>query len=201
MKTLMPALLLALITAQSASLSAAESTPFASESLDNIELPSPGHFRLVIDGQRFDGEATGQHGLPPVCRADAEYHPSNHVKTFQFAQTIPVGDGRYLRLEMSRMLSRLEASWNRFMGHENDQVEVTLMPDARSRLMVRRVRPGEESYRVGEVGSSNAGPYDLPLVRFVRGDQLAATAIGQLHALNEHPDALTGAFELAVVCP
>lgn len=86
---------------------------------------------------------------------------------------------------------------------DNDQVELTLSgtADARSRLLVRRVRPGEASYRVGEVGSANAGPHELPMVRVVQDEQLTATAVGELYALDEHPDALTGPFELAVICP
>ena len=181
----------------------AELSPLEAESLHDIELPAPGEYRLLVDGRAFSGAVTGQSGLPPVCQADEDYHPSRQVKTFQFGQTIVLEGNRTVRVEMSRVLSRPEGSWNRFMGHENDQVELTLSatPDARSRLLVRRVRPGEAPYRVGEVGSADAGPYELPMVRVVAGDALAATAVGELYALDEHPEALTGAFTLAVVCP
>ena len=201
MKSLITVVPILIVASAGLMAAAAEMSPLETDHLHDIELPASGEFRLLVDGRAFSGTVTDQSGLGPVCRADEDYHPSNHVKTFQFAQTIALEDGRAMRLEMSRMLSRSEGSWNRFMGHENDQVVLTLLPDARSRLSVRRVRPGEASYRVAEAGSANAGPYELPMVRVVRGEQLAATAVGELRALDEHPDALTGPFELAVICP
>ena len=206
MKTIKPALSVLLMTCASAAAVAAVAADLSTLNVDglhDIQLPPPGEFRLLIKGETFEGSVTGQHGLPPVCQADEDYHPGRQVKTFQFAQTIVLENNRTIQVGMSRMLSRSEGSWNRFMGHENDQIELTLSgaPEARSRLLVRRVRPGEAPYRVGEVGSADAGPYELPMVRVVAGDALAATAVGELYALDEHPEALTGAFTLAVVCP
>ncbi len=186
---------------------ATESAPEAglsdlfSDTLDDIDLPQAGHFRLTVDGRRFEGAITGQHGMEPICRADTAYHPVNHVQAFQFGQELKLDDGRLLRVQMSRMLSRQEPAWNRMMGHENDQVELTVDGQARSRLLVRRVRPGAAPYRVAETGSANAGPHRLPMVRVRQGERLAATGVGELRALDDHPDALTGPFELAVVCP
>lgn len=172
-----------------------------SETLDTIEMPPPGHFRLKIDGQTFNGKVEGLHGMPAHCEAATEYDEATDSKAFSFTQQFTAQDGRFITVGMSRLLYRDEFWWNRSSGHEIDQVVVTVSPDIRSRLMVRRLEPGSESHRVGEVGMSNAGPHELPLVRLQRGEHLSATAVGQLYALDEHPDALTGPFEVAVVCP
>lgn len=112
-----------------------------------------------------------------------------------------MGERRSMMIRMNRMRYQDEAGWNRMMGWENDQVQVSIDQDAVSRLFVRRVEPGSQSYRVAEVGSANAGDHELPMIRFRQDEHLKATATGQLYATSENPDALTGPFELAVVCP
>lgn len=180
---------------------AAPLSELESETLDTIELPPPGHFRLKIDGQTFNGKVEGLDGMPAHCEAATEYDEASDSKAFSFTQQFTAQDGRFITIGMSRLLYRDEFWWNRTSGHEIDQVVVTVSPNIRSRLMVRRLEPGSDSHRVGEVGMSNAGPHELPLVRLQRGEYLSATAVGQLYALDEHPDALIGPFEIAVVCP
>ena len=171
------------------------------QSLHDIHLPEPGHFRIEIEGKTYDGE---------MSLACGHQEASEEVPLDRFSAqgTWTTEDGKAMAFSMIRAVDGREVAWTRMgAGHESERVAMYVHDDgdldsvqmreratAYGELWLKRIRPGDEA-SVAEYGSG-----EMPSIR-VGEDRLRATAAGTVKPdPNDGKAGFSGAFRLAVHC-
>jgi hypothetical protein len=171
------------------------------QSLHDIPLPDPGHFRIEVEGNTYEGEMS-------LACGHMEASEEVPVDRFSAQGTWTTDDGKAMHFSLIRVVDGREIAWTRRgAGHESERVAIHVhdggdeasvqMRDrvtAYGEVWLKRIRPGDDEI-VAEYGSG-----EMPSIR-VDEDRLRATAVATVGPDSDDGKAgLSGAVRLAVHC-